>query len=187
MHADFSILEKNTGTDSSSVVVGHVNYDLVQDETIYQLSFPYTKSWVFEDSIMTVLDSIGQVERIDTIGAINELSIFKKILLDELADFGLMQAGFQIAEVVKSGEAVIFSWNPPPKLEFIQKIITKKRQDRLEGIIVVDENGKEISKSFYDEYLMVNGIPVPQSIKSYYEGSGDEIFRELQFRNIVIN
>lgn len=184
--SDFSILEKDTKKDTSYLVVGKVSYDLYEDQTIYDVTFPEKKTWEFVDSIMVVYDSLHKVERIDTVGLVNELSLFKKILKDELADFGLEQAGFSIADVQKANSSIIFRWKPPVQIEFIKEIISKKDDNNLTGLIVIDEEGKEISKTFYEDYIYVRDLPVPTKVKSHYKGKEQQVFKELQFRNIVI-
>lgn len=184
--SEFSILEKNTLKDTSFLVVGSLSYDLNKDETIYKVSFPEKKIWEFRDSTLTVYDSLYKLERVDTIGLVNELSVFKKILKDELSDFGLVEAGFQIADVQKADDAVLFRWKPPSQIEFIKEILSKKESDNLTGLIVVDEDGKEINKTFYQDYIYVKDIPVPTRIKSHFKAEKEQIFKEIQFRNVEI-
>lgn len=186
IEADFSILEKNTLKDTSFLVVGSVAYDIHEDQTTYEVSFPEKKIWEFRDSTLTVYDSLYKLEKVDTIGLVNELSIFKKILKDELSDFGLSQAGFEIADVQKARNSIIFTWKPPAQIKFIKEIISKKDDNNLTGLIVVDENGKEINKTFYQDYVYVKDIPVPTRIKSHFKGDKEQIFKELQFRNVEI-
>jgi len=184
--SDFSILEKNTLKDTSFLVVGSLSYDLNEDHTIYDVTFPEKKIWEFRDSTLTVYDSLYKLERIDTIGLVSELSVFKKILKDELSDFGLDQAGFKIADVHKADNSVLFRWTPPAQIDFIKEILSKKENDNLTGLIVIDEYGKEINKTFYQDYQYIKDIPVPTRIKSHFVADKEQIFKEIQFRNVEI-
>lgn len=185
--SDFSILEKDTKKDTSFVVVGKLTYDLDEDHTIYEVKFPEKRTWEFVDSVLVVYDSLEQVVRRDTIGLVNELSVFKKILKNELNDFGLEEAGFTISDVQKAETSVVMKWQPPSQIEFIKEIISRKDDNNLTGLIVIDEHGKQISKTFYEDYIYVKDIPVPTTIKSQMTGKEQIIFKELQFRNVQIN
>jgi len=184
--SDFSILEKNTLKDTSFLVVGNLSYDLNEDKTTYKVRFPETKTWEFKDSILVVYDSLSRIEKVDTIGLVNELSVFKKILNDDLADFGLLKGGFKVSEVQKSGNSVLLRWTPPVHIKFIKEVISKKDNNKLSGLIIIDENEKEISKVFYEDYIVVSDLPVPTVIKSQMVGDKEQIFKELQFRNVII-
>jgi len=172
--------------DSSYVVIGTVEYDLSNDNTIYEVTFPNRRSWEFKDSTLFHYDSLYNLVKIDTIGTVNDYSIFKKILKDDLADFGLEEAGFSLVDVQKASRSVLMKWKPPIRMKFIKEIISKKDDNNLTGLIVVDENGKEINKTFYQDYIYVKGIPVPTRVKSHFRGDKEEIYKELQFRNVSI-
>lgn len=184
--ADFSILEKNTVLDTSYVIVGNLEYNLYEDRTLYSVTFPEKKFWEFQDSILTVKDSLGDCLSTDTVGQISEYSLFKRVLTGNMGDFGLLQAGFTIEDVERADNSVIYQWKAPAQAEFIDKVISKKTDDLLDGVIFVDENGKEFNKTFYEDYVFINNVPVPSKIKSHFTGVETEIFKELSFRNIDI-
>jgi len=186
LSADFSILEKNTLKDTSFLVIGSLTYDLSEDLTTYNVTFPERKTWKFSGVQLTVYDSLGKIEKVDSIGMVSELSIFKKILKDDLSDFGLEEAGFTITEIQKDGRAVIMQWKPPAHMSFIKNILSREEKGNLTGIIVIDEYGKEINKTFYQEYILVGNIPVPTKIKSHFKGKEEQIYKELQLRGVEI-
>jgi len=186
IYSDFSILEKHTGKDTSFLVIGKLLYDLYENKTTYDVSFPEKKTWEFQDSLLTVYDSLSQVEKIDTVGLVSEFSIFGKILKEDLANFGLEEVGFTVTEVERVANSVIVRWHPPSVMEFIEEIILKKDDGNLTGLIIIDEHGVEINKTFYHDYAYIKDIPVPTKIKSHFVSEEKEIFKELQFRNILI-
>ncbi len=184
--SDFSILEKNTLQDSAFLVVGSLEYNLNSNYTIYKVDFPNKTTWEFRDSILTVYNDKDELEKTDTLGMMNDLVIFKKILRDELADFGLKEAGFSVIDVQQASSSVMMKWTPPPRMAFIKEVISKLDNNNLSGLIVIDENGKEINKTFYQDYVYVRGVPVPTKVKSHFIGDEEQIFKELQFRNVII-
>lgn len=187
LNADFSILEKNTLIDSSYIVVGNLTYDLYKDEAIYSVKFPSTVFYEFRDSVRTVYDSLHTELKKDTVGMMNETFVFKKILSNKLSDFDLKSAGFKIKDVTQHDNTVIFEYAPPAQMDFISTVYLQKIENQISGIIFIDENGKQFNKTFYEDYVYINNIPVPTKIKSQYIGQDQQIFKELQLRNIQIN
>ncbi len=185
--ADFSILEKNTLKDSSYLVMGKVFYDLNKDRSEYKINFPETKTWIFKDSIMTVLDKNGNQLKSDTLEQINELSIFKQILSNNMQDFGLLKAGFKLRDSEKLEQGVYLKFQAPDQIEFIEEVILKKENRLLTGLIFVDTEGKQFSKIYYQDYVRLKNLDIPTKIKTHLTGQEEEIFKELQFRNLSIH
>ncbi len=166
--------------------MGSLEYNLNEDYTIYKVDFPNKNIWEFRDSILYVYDLNDKLIRMDTLGMVNEFTIFQRVLKDELADFGLSEVGFKVVDVQQANSSVMMKWNPPPRMDFIKEVISKKDNNNLSGLIVIDEFGKEINKTFYEEYIYVKGVPVPTRVKSHFRANKEQIFKELQFRNVVI-
>jgi len=186
LDADFSILEKNTLIDSSYLVVGKISFDLYKDEAIYTVDFPERVYYEFKDTIRTIYDSLHNVVKVDTIGLMNETFVFKKILTDKLSDFDLKSAGFTITDVSKYDESVVFEYSPPPQMTFVSTVYLQKIDSNISGIIFIDENGKQFNKTFYENYVNIKNIAVPTKIKSQFTGVEQQVFKELQLRNIEI-
>lgn len=184
--SEFSLLEKNTLLDSTSLVIGTLTYDLNENKTSYTISFPELEYWEVEDSVFIKYDSTYQLISKDTIGGLSQYSIFKKILTGELNDFGLDQAGFEISDVSKDGDAVIFRWKPVRGYSFIKEILSRKSRNNLSGVIIIDDNGKEISKMYYENYKSIKGIEVPTVIKSQLKAVEENKFTSMLFRNMQI-
>lgn len=184
--ADFSILEKNTLIDSSYLVVGDLTYDLFDDKAVYSVRFPNTVYYEFTDSVRIVYDSLHSELKRDTIGMMNETFVFKKILTNKLSDFDLKAAGFTIKDVTNNDSSVIFEYDPPDHMTFISTVYLQKIENQISGIIFIDEDGVQFNKTFYEEYVYVNNIAVPTKIKSQYIGQEQQVFKELQLRNIQI-
>lgn len=184
--ADFSILEKNTLIDSSYLVIGNLTYDLYEDEAVYAVDFPTKVYYEFQDTLRVIYDSLHAEIKRDTVGIMNESFVFKKILTNQLSDFDLESAGFKIKDVAQHDNSVIFEYEPPPRMAFISTVYLQKIDNQISGIIFIDENGKLFNKTLYEEYVFINDIAIPTKIKSHYTGQKQEIFKELQFRNIEI-
>lgn len=186
LEAEFSILEKNTLIDSSFIVAGNLTYDLYEDLTVYTIQFPNRVFYEFKDSIRIIYDSLHIEVKRDTIGMLNETFVFKKILTEKLSDFDLKSAGFTIKDVVNQENSVIFEYAPPQHLSFISTVYLQKIENQISGIIFIDENGKQFNKTFYEDYIYKNDIAIPTKIKSHYMGEEQQVFKELQLRNVKI-
>ncbi len=188
LQADFSIIEKNTLKDSSFIVVGSIHFDLFENKSIYEINFPYKSSWVFQDSTVSKYDSLMVLQSIDTIGPhFNEFSVFSKILKGNLLDFGLEQAGFVIDEVDKVDSSIIYKWVPPTgQFQFINYVVTQQDDERLSGLIIVDENDKSINKTYYQDYQVIHNIDVPQMIKLHFIAQEEEILKVIKLRDVQI-
>lgn len=188
LQADFSILEKNTEKDSSYIVTGNIDYNLFTDVTKYEIAFPEKSVWVFQDSTLNRYDSSMCLVSIDTVGQFNEFAIFQKILTDQLQDFGLEDYGFRISEVEKIDSSIIYQWSPPNgQLEFLKNVVTQQIDEKLVSLIFIDENDLAINKTYYEDYIEVKGLPIPQQIKTHFATKTNEIFRILEFRSIQVN
>ncbi len=188
LQADFSILEKNTLKDSSYIVIGKIDYDLFTDISKYQITFPQKTTWIFQDSTITTYDSLMVIQRIDTIGAkFNEFTIFRNILMDKMNDFGLVEAGFSIDQIEKVEESTIYQWKPPDgQFEFINYIVTEQQDEKLKGLIIVDQDDKSINKTYYEDYINIQELSIPQQIKLHFIADQEEIFKVINFRDVQI-
>jgi len=187
LEADFSILEKNTLIDSSYLVVGKINYDLSKDEAIYTVNFPERVYYEFKDTIRTIYDSLHNTVKVDTVGLMNETFVFKKILTDKLSDFDLKLAGFTVTDVTKYDQSVVFEYSPPPQMKFVSTVYLQKIENQIAGIVFIDVDGKQFNKTYYEDYVNIKNIAVPTKIKSQFTGVEQQVFKELQLRNIQIH
>ncbi len=164
-----------------------MTYDLYSDIATYSITFPSRGSYVFQDSTLSVYDSLGVLVKSNVVGIINEHSVYKKILMDELNDFGLESAGFHISDISKVEDAIIYTWSPPLLMSFISKVLSKESKGLLTGLIFMDEKGEPFNKTFYEDYISINNLDVPTRVKSHFITSETEVFKEVKFRNIEIN
>lgn len=184
--AKFSILEKNTLKDSTSLVYGHISYDLKKNETVYTLTFPQKEVWNFRDSTLTRsgIDSVKTRKEYMDLG---KLSIYQKLLTHQLEDFGLEEAGFKMKEMDEIGTKIIIEWEPPKvAASFLDRVITEVENNKLQAVAFIDIDEKPINRTYYQDYIKVNNISVPTRVKSYFKAEKQELFRILNFSEIEI-
>lgn len=184
--ARFSIKEKRTGTEKSTLMMGKVSYDNHQNKAEYYLSFPQKERWVIQDSTLHkyVGDSLVTTK---VLGQVNDFIMFKNILEYKDNDFGLSSAGFVITSVQESDEELIMEWEPPSAFKsFLKKVITHVKDNLLMGIVFYDVEGKEINKTFYENYQIIKDLPVPMKIVSQYSGNEQQLYKSITFDNVVV-
>jgi hypothetical protein len=188
--ADFTIKEirKNTKKPSTSLMVGKVAYESETNKVTYSIQFPQKETWIFQDSFLYKYINDSLVSK-KIAGNVNEYMMFKNILEPQGNDFGMSQLGFTLSKVEEKEEEIYTEWLPPSQYKtFVNKANTVVKDNLLTAIIITDVNNLEITKSFYENYETIDGIPVPTKISSHFVSSNsDEIFKSLSFRNVKIN
>jgi hypothetical protein len=103
-------------------------------------------------------------------------------------DFGLTDLGFTVLKVEELEEGLMQVWEPPAQFKTFMKFITTViKENLLQSVIVTDIDDEEINKTFYEDYKIINDIPVPCKIISHYKTTKEEVFKALTFRNVKIN
>jgi len=186
LNAQFSLIEKNTLKDTSVLVHGDISYNLTNNETKYTVSFPMEETWHFQDSTVTIVNAEQEITRKE-LAEINQLTIFNKILTFNLKDFGLKESGFTIDEVEESDDSIIVKWTPPEASQpFLDYVITEVTDQYLESVLFYDVDGKAINKTYYEDYDLIKGVPVPRVMKSHFKAQEEEIFKVLILSNVEI-
>jgi len=186
LSAEFSLIEKNTLKDTSVLVHGDITYNLTDNETKYAVSFPEAETWHFQDSTLTIVNANKKITKKE-FSEINQLTIFNKILTYQLQDFGLKESGFTIDEVEELDDSVIAKWKPPVAAQtYLDYVITEVVDQKLVSALFYDVDGKAINKTYYEDYALINGVPVPKVMKSHFKAQEEEIFKVLILSNVEI-
>ncbi len=189
-NADFTIKEirKNTKNPTTSLMLGKVSYDSKINKVTYTIQFPKKETWVFQDSFLFKYRNDSLISK-KIAGNVNEYLMFKNILEPQGNDFGMSQLGFTLSKVEEKEEEIFTEWIPPSQYKsFVHKVNTVVKDNLLTAIVITDINNLEITKSFYEGYEVLDGIPVPTKISSHFVSSNkDEIFKSLTFRNVEVN
>lgn len=184
--ADFSMMEKNVTLDSSYLNVGHISYDLYLNLATYDLVFPIKRKYIIRDSILTEFDSLDNLIRVKTMSNLNELAVFKNILKNEMGDFGIKESGFTIHDVQKVEASVLTFWQAPHYIKLVKEIITKKTDNILTGVIYKDGEKNTLNRMFFENYINLKGLQIPQAIKSYFIINEKEVYKQMTLSNVNI-
>jgi len=106
-----------------------------------------------------------------------------------LSDFGLAEAKFSIKEVLKDNNNVITTWLPPKEYSaLISKVLIRNIGNQLDAIIIEDMNEKIISKQFFRNYQIINGLAFPtELVQITFDAEKKENYQLTNFRNIKLN
>lgn len=185
--SDFSIKEKETGQDQGRLIMGTVYFDKNLHKTLYDIRFPEPEQWLIRDTFMyrKKADTLVSQQVVPPVG---EFSIFNLILSQQLQDFGLVKMGYTPGMVQQDGEQVISRWLPPEKLKaYLGEVSIAQENKRLTAAAFYDKAQKLISKFYFKDYSIQDGLPVPGKIYQIFYRETGEFIRIMTLKNILIN
>lgn len=185
--SDFSIKEKEAGKDQGRLITGAIYYDKNLHKTVYQIRFPEPEKWMVRDTFMYRMkaDTLVSQQMVPPVG---EFSIFNMILSQQLNDFGLAKVGYTPGEVQQEGNQVISKWLPPEQLKaHLGPVSMAQENKRLSAAAFYDKDEHLISKFYFQDYSVQNGLPVPGKIYQIFYRPEGEFVRIMTLKNILIN
>lgn len=185
--SDFSIKEKESGKDQGRLITGVIYYDKNLHKTAYHIRFPEPEQWLVRDSFMYRMkaDTLVSQQMVPPVG---EFSIFNMILSQQLNDFGLAKVGYTPGNVQKDGNQVIAQWLPPEQLKsYLGPVSLAQEQKRLTAAAFYDKDQKLVSKFYFQDYSVQNGLAVPGKIYQIFYRPEGEFVRIMTLKNILIN
>lgn len=185
--ADFSIKEKETGKDQGRLITGAIYYDKNLHKTVYNIRFPEPEQWLVRDTFMYRMQADTLVAQ-QIVPPVGEFSIFNMILSQQLNDFGLAKVGYSPGDVQQDGNQVISQWLPPEQLKaYLGPVSMAQENKRLSAAAFYDKDKKLVSKFYFQDYTVQNGLPIPGKIyQIFYREAGDFV-RIMTLKNVIIN
>lgn len=185
--SDFSIKEKNVGDEQGRLIMGTIFYDRYARKTAYHIRFPEPEQWLVRDTFMFRMKADSLVSQ-QVVPPVSEFSIFNMILSQQLTDFGLAKVGYTPGEVTHDGNQVISQWLPPEQFKAQLGPVTLAQENkRLSAVAFYNEQNKLVSKFYFQEYTLVQGLPVPGKVYQIYYREEGEFVRLLTLKNATIN
>jgi hypothetical protein len=162
LKAQYSIKEIDT-SKTQKISIGELFLDKNTKCLRFVQKFPETKTYILQDSSMTIDDGKKKSSIVAPKGLI-EVNIYSIILSGKLQDFGLKSFGYQLKSVKEEEGFVIMNYAPPASAKNNGKVELVKKNGVLDSFIVYDLSGKTISQTYFREYLTINGLQIPQKI-----------------------
>ena len=185
--SDFAIKEKEAGKDQGRLITGAIYYDKNLHKTVYNIRFPEPEQWLVRDTFMYRMkaDTLASQQIVPTVG---EFSIFNMILSQQLNDFGLAKVGYTPGDVQQDGNQVISQWLPPDQFKaYLGPVTMAQENKRLSAAAFYDKEKKLVSKFYFQDYTVQNGLPVPGKIYQIFYREAGEFVRVMTLKNIIIN
>ncbi|MFY0674213.1 MAG: hypothetical protein JXQ87_12470 [Bacteroidia bacterium] len=184
---DFSIKEKRSD-GSFALQLGRAYYDMNHKKLVYDVSFPKKQTIITNDSLIYLIENGNTIDVNKDAGFI-EMSIFHLSLTGSIKNFGLDESVYEAKKVEEDKGMVMTTWEIPRKFKggSRNKIVTSVKDRRLYGVVFLDADGVPVSKQFYKEYEVINGVSVPTKVIFIVYVGGEEQYRIMEFKNIVIN
>ncbi len=183
---EFSI--KGKSENSAQLIMGKFYYDKNERKIIHDNTFPEKAKWITSDTnLYKVID--GKIESRQTIPNLNDFSMYHMVLNNNLNNFGLDGSVFTLDNVENTDGMVISTWIPPKRMSKVfGKIMISTKDNNLFGIIFFNTEGTIIKKQFFEDYMVIDGLPFPGKITEItYAEDGKEFYQVTTYKNIVVN
>jgi hypothetical protein len=185
--SDFSIKEKESGKDQGRLITGTIYFDKNLHKTVYNIRFPEPEQWLVRDTFMYRKKADTLVSK-QVVPPVGEFSIFNMILSQQLSDFGLAKVGYTPGDVQQDGNQVIAQWLPPEQFKaYLGPVSLATEQKRLTAAAFYDKEQKLVSKFYFQDYTLDNGLAIPGKIYQIYYRESGEFIRIMTLKNVTIN
>lgn len=187
--AEFSIKEKTVGAEQGTLVTGTVYYDKNTRKLLHEVQFPEREQWLVQDTVLfrIIADTVNNRR---TVAPFGEYSVYHMILNQQLHDFGLAKGGFVLSEVEDAGNgSTVSTWSPPEQAKKLMgNIVIMQEQKRTTAIAFYSPEGKVLSKFYFKDYQIIDGLPTPCKIyQIFFATDGSELNRIITFKNVLVN
>lgn len=185
--SDFSIKEKESGKDQGRLITGTLYYDKNLHKTTYQIRFPEPEKWLVRDTFLFQLKADTLVSK-KTVPPLGEFSIFAMILSQQLNDFGLARMGYKPGAIQQDGQQVISEWLPPEQFKtYLGPVSMAQENKRLVAAAFYDKDKKMVSKFYFQDYTVEDGLAIPGKIYQIFYREEGEYYRIMTLKNCKIN
>ena len=184
--AEYSVKYKeNTGKEI--LKLGKVFYDINEKQIVMKNGFPVREILVYNDTTVYQLRNNILVNKEKIISPV-EFSIFHLALKEELKNYGLDKAGYNLDTVKLDRGLIISIWNPPPKYKNVfGDIVVSTKSKQLFGIVFLDVKGDIVSKHFFRGYKQIKGFSFPTQVVRINYINGNEIYETTTYKKIMVN
>lgn len=186
IQGDYSIKTK-MANGNSQLVVGKFFYDRNIKKLLYVNSFPSRETWVSIDtSVYCIVDN--KIKSRTTSPPLSQFSMFHLALTSQINNYGLKNTKFRIGKVEKQKDMVISTWLPPMQyVKHFGKVLISNKNNKLFGIVFLDQKDGVIRKQFFNNYQNIHGLEFPMEIIDITYIGGNENYQVTTYKNIEID
>lgn len=188
--ADFT--EETTNGDSiNNVSKGHITYDNRNNTltSVYSYPFDYTVELTFNK--ITQWHHNQKEAEIKADSSLLKSSLLYKAINGTLYNGGAEDYNYRITNVSKRNGAVFTEYSLPENYIdtaalLVSKIIISQANNRLNAVVMLNKQGSPMVRTFYYNYINVDGIDFPTQIVSVTYQNG-EIYSKTTYNNVVVD
>ncbi len=167
--------------------MGKFYYDRNYKKLVYVNNFPKKEVWVSKDTSVYHIVNNKVIDR-QSAPPVAEFSMFHLVLNSQLSNYGFKNTAMIIEKVEKQDNMVITTWALPPKApKLFGKIKTSTTNNKLNGIVFLNMEGKVIKKQFFNDYRNIGGLEFPHEVVDIIYINDKENYQVTTYKNIQID
>lgn len=183
--SDYSIKEIDTN-GVQKVSFGRVYLDRQVHALNFEQRFPTHKVYSFSDHLLSVSTADTSFGVVVPKGLF-QYTIYNIILSNQLSDYGLDDSKCKLIGVSQKEGKVVRAY------EFLDQShremhLVKSHQDLIEVMVIFNEQGHLVSKSFFEEYQLVGGLMVPHRIVQFWYRPSGKVSKKIStLRDVILD
>lgn len=168
--------------------MGHLDYDRIKIQVVYDIKFPEREDWVIQDSVFYHLKGDSIVRKFTVPYAMN-LMDFDIILNDYNHDFLFQQMGCELEDIKREGDNIFKLWKAPELSELgaFYYILAQSQGQNTTGLAYMDESKRVIGRQYYADFKIVDGLNMPHSIEQRVYSDSTTYVKKLILKDVSLN
>lgn len=184
IEAEFTIKEIS---ENQSITVGKVFYDINIGEIYFQVHYPRKEILVYTDSFLCKIIDDKIVEKSTTSNYLKH-NLFNMVLENKMEYYGMRNSPYGLVNTVAEKDQIITTWEPPKTKKSNKGIIKLSQKDKLiHGLISYDNKGEILAKQFFEDYLNIGGLMIPQKVTQIGYFESPTVYKITTYRNFKLN
>src|SRR5699024_287643 len=154
-------------------------------QILYDVQFPDRESWVLQDSVFYKINS-DIVYNKQVLSYAVHMQDFDLLLSGSDYDGVLQAANATLVDVKDENDNIFKLWKYPDleNMEILSYILVQQQGNKTVGIAFLDEKKEVMSRQYYKEYAMVDGLNLPHLIEQQIYSDSMTYVKKLKFKNV---
>ena len=184
IEAEFTIKEIS---DNQSITVGKIFYDINIGVIYFQVHYPRKEILVYTDSLLYKIIDDRIVEKKTTSNYLKH-NLFNMVLDNKMEYYGMKESPYSLVNTILENDQIITTWEPPKSKKNSRGLIKLSQKNKLVyGLISYDIKGDVLSKQFFEDYLNIGGLMMPQKLTQIGYFESPTIYKITTYRNFKLN
>ena len=115
-------------------------------------------------------------------------NLFNMVLENKMEYYGMRNSPYGLVNTVVEKDQIITTWEPPKTKKSNKGIIKLSQKDKLiHGLISYDNKGEILAKQFFEDYLNIGGLMIPQKVTQIGYFESPTVYKITTYRNFKLN